>query len=370
MTKVGREREQSRGVGPGARSVPLAAVLATLTALTFARPALSGERRGGSSVYPAASLAKEAPVRHLAAATPEKVNSFWTPQRMRSAEPLPLPLADEVLRTLAPSPVEQGTPGRIEPTEPVSISPLSQAAVPGDTEPVARPAGTSFYWPRPYDSPPATTSGKIFFTQNGSKWVCSGTVVTSRNKSLVWTAGHCVIWDKRWDSKLAFCPGYDDQAVPACQYGKWPAKVLWTTAGWGSYGDFAYDLGAVVVQTRQTQPGKLANHVGSQGVAWNQSANQTWMPLGYPQASPFDGGDLAGCEDSTQRRYNYGTGGPFGMLIYCDMTGGSSGGGWHIDMSGGLGYVNSVASLGNGAGDLVGPYMGDAAAKLWKAAQR
>lgn len=227
----------------------------------------------------------------------------------------------------------------------------------------------SIEWPKPYDSPPAITAGKVFFTKNsGNRFVCSGTVVNSENKSLVWTAGHCVYpWPKRW----TFCPGYDGDAVPACPYGKWPAEWLLTTPQWFKYyNGFAYDLGAAIVWPRSTAPKKLANYVGSQGIAWNLSPSQDFSAFGYPAGAPFDGTDLYECQDVTQGSFVYDFG-PDGMWIYCDMTGGSSGGGWLIDVVGGLGYVNSVSSLGdnNPATYTAGPYQGSAAQKLYNRAR-
>ena len=47
-------------------------------------------------------------------------------------------------------------------------------------------------WPGPYTQYPASTHGKVFFTLNGSNFVCSGTALNSSNRSVVWTAGHCL----------------------------------------------------------------------------------------------------------------------------------------------------------------------------------
>ena len=44
----------------------------------------------------------------------------------------------------------------------------------------------------PYTQQPTSTHGKVFFTLGGNDYVCSGTALLSGNKSVVWTAGHCV----------------------------------------------------------------------------------------------------------------------------------------------------------------------------------
>jgi hypothetical protein len=57
------------------------------------------------------------------------------------------------------------------------------------------------------------------------------------------------------------------------------------------------------------------------------------------------------------------------MRISCDMTAGASGGGWVVWRDG-RGYVVSVTSYGytNDRAHLYGPYQGDAALGLYRAA--
>ena len=71
------------------------------------------------------------------------------------------------------------------------------------------------------------------------------TALLSGNKSVVWTAGHCVndgagTFHTNW----AFVPAYADGSRP---YGTWTARSLLTTAGWNGSGDFSYDNGAAIV---------------------------------------------------------------------------------------------------------------------------
>ena len=39
-------------------------------------------------------------------------------------------------------------------------------------------------------------------------------------------------------------------------------------------------------------PGQLGGHTGWLGFAWNQSRNQHWVAMGYPQGAPFAGGKI------------------------------------------------------------------------------
>jgi V8-like Glu-specific endopeptidase len=230
-----------------------------------------------------------------------------------------------------------------------------------------RGTGSEYYWPEDqYGVAPATTEGKVFFRLRGGNYVCSATVVNSPNRSLVWTAGHCVAGERRWSKKVMFCPAYFDGA---CPYGEWVAKTLFTTGGWFDKGNFSYDLGAAVMYKLGGQ--KIVNALGGQGIAWNQSRQQYWTAIGYPAAPPFDGMRLYACEDVTKFALNPPRPGPNQIAIDCSMTGGSSGGGWLIDIAPdtGLGWVNGVTSLGiDATSELATPYQGREARRLWKAA--
>ena len=70
----------------------------------------------------------------------------------------------------------------------------------------------------------------MFFTDDGLNYVCSGTAVLSGNKSMVWTAGHCVHdGASNFHTNWSFVPAYADGSRP---YGTWTARTLLTTSGW------------------------------------------------------------------------------------------------------------------------------------------
>ena len=66
--------------------------------------------------------------------------------------------------------------------------------------------------------------------------------------------------------------------------------------------------------------------------------------FGYPQASPYDGTDLVYCAGTT---VTDGWGGSTDSGLNCNMTGGSSGGGWFspFDPATGIGTLVSVNSF-------------------------
>jgi hypothetical protein len=251
------------------------------------------------------------------------VQRYWTPERMRNARP-----ADRILSgTFAPA-----------------------------AKPVRKAAGAAVQVPPPYTSQPTSTNGKVFFTESGLNYVCSGTALLSGNKSVVWTAGHCVndgagTFVTNW----AFVPAYADGSRP---YGTWTARRLLTTSGWNASSDFSYDNGAAVVNTSGGRA--LTDVVGGVKPTFNYPRRQTYVSHGYPAAPPFNGQRLYTC--TSPLRYDDTSANPPTMGIDCNMTGGSSGGGWTVN--GSLESVNSYGytTLPN---VMFGPYQGSVSESLY-----
>jgi hypothetical protein len=201
--------------------------------------------------------------------------------------------------------------------------------------------------------------GKVFFSDGSTNYVCSGTALTSGNESVVWTAGHCVNQGPgTYYTNWAFVPGYKDGARP---YGTWTARTLLTTSAWGQSGDFSYDVGAAVVNANAGQT--LTDTVGSRGAVFNQPAQQHYLSHGYPAAPPFNGGRLYVCESDLGSRDT--SANPPTMGIGCDMTGGSSGGGWVVGND--VVSVNSYGYLTQ-PNVMYGPYQDAVAQQLYASA--
>jgi len=211
--------------------------------------------------------------------------------------------------------------------------------------------------PPPYSSQPTSTNGKVFFTDDGLNYVCSGTALLSGNKSVVWTAGHCVHdGANNFHTNWTFVPAYADGSRP---YGTWTARSLLTTSGWAGGGDFSYDNGAAVVSTNGGSA--LTDVVGGRNIAFNYQRQQQYAAHGYPAGPPFDGQRLWVCNSPLV--YDDTSASPATMGIDCDMTGGSSGGGW-IAAGGSVASVNSYGyrTLPN---VMFGPYQGSVAQSLY-----
>ncbi len=291
------------------------------------------------------------------------VSSYWTKARMRAAEPVSTKAAGSPGPSSASAP-EQGSPTHVPPASPGAAT---------DAHLLGGVAGESVAGKRALSEvlDPSLggirAHGKVFFTiSNGvepGNYVCSGTAINSRNRSVVLTAGHCVFDEPLLQGGKAtnwmFVPAYQAGAAP---FGEWTAKKLATTKQWKRDGNLRFDLGAAVV--RRNEAGQqLQSVVGGRGIGFSQPRNQSFEIFGYPAKSPFDGTLEYLCNSRYQGSDPPPGSGPNTMSADCDMTGGASGGGWVVDKT-----VVSVVSYGydNQPGILYGPYFSSTAKKLYK----
>lgn len=286
----------------------------------------------------ASALADPLPTVHLLSGTQQALMDYWTPENMRAATPL-----DSPLQTMGPlaGTVTQGLASLVPSQSPSATSGAAWAGAGKVT----------------------TTAGRVFFLLKGAKASCSGDAVTSGNKSVVITAGHCVKYQGSWHTDWIFVPGYHNGDAP---FGQWTAKATLTTPQWESSEDLNYDVGAAVVNPLN---GKyLTDVVGGQGIAFNQPRNQNMDSFGYPAESPYDGSKLIYCEGTAFTDIVDSNDNGLG----CGMTGGSSGGPWFLDFdqSAGTGVQNSVNSFGYSflPGVMFGPYFGSDAQTLYDTA--
>jgi V8-like Glu-specific endopeptidase len=279
----------------------------------------------------------------------DKVVEYWTPQRMRNAVPADVLVADKD-KSSAGGSVAAGRP---------TVVPQAKA----------KPTGTADFQGGYYTGGGEVldTTGKVFFTLGGANYVCSGSAVSSGNKDVVLTAGHCVNEGPgAYATNFAFVPAYDDGARP---YGTFTARQLTTTTQWRNSGDFDYDVAFAVMNT--LNGAHLADVVGGQAIGFNQARGQYMYSFGYPAANPYDGSDIAWCHGTVVQDT---FGGSADQGLDCNMTGGSSGGPWFVNYneSTGLGTLNSVNSFkyrgGNMRNYMFGPYLGSVAQTLYNSA--
>lgn len=269
-----------------------------------------------------------------------RVLDYWTPARMAAAKPLAAPAPS------ATRPIDRGdaAPWTAPPTG--ALAPVSGGA------------------PWTQAGRVVTTTGRVFFTYQGRTAACSGSAVTSANRSVVITAGHCVKLGGQYHTNWVFVPGYDNGQQP---FGTWVATKLVTTPQWHATEDVNYDVAAAVVAPQNGN--SLTDVVGGQGIAFNQARKQQMYAFGYPAAAPYDGSRLIYCSgvsfDDFLITRDHG--------LNCDMTGGASGGPWFVGFneSTGAGMLNSVNSFKYVFAStwMFGPYFGNEAQAVYNEAQ-
>ena len=304
--------------------------------------------------------------------TPGGVSSiakFWTRSRMlaaRSAESIVAKKGTQVPNVARPS----GTPGKVASAHPAQGpkgGPSASRAAAGPTNgPFAGP------WPGNPHLPPATTTGRVFFTTNGGResWSCSASLVNSAAKNEVFTAGHCVYGNlggeapgEGWHSNWIFVPGYNNGYAPD---GIWTARQLWTLTAYVQTQSESYDMGAVVLNANSAGQ-QAVNVLGGQGFAWNWPTSLYVDDFGYPAAPPFNGSVLDYCNGGYEFNWPYYAS---TVGLECNMTPGSSGGPWLAWFNGEFGYINGVNAFGYSSipGYVFSPYFGTDAYDLYLAA--
>ena len=215
---------------------------------------------------------------------------------------------------------------------------------------------------------PLSAHGRIFFEKadTGLAYSCSGTVVRSRKRNLVFTAGHCVydLAAGDFNQRITFVPAYRDGAAP---FGQFVATYTLTSSGWIAGSGSGYDIGAILVD------GPVQDLVGGRPVdfEFNPRPGSRFSIFGYPvlPAPPYTGEVPVVCRAAYVPGIVTGTR-PSLAASPCDMEQGSSGGGWLTP----AGYLISVVTHGycdsrpDLCGVIFGPRLGVAGAKIYRRA--
>ncbi len=227
------------------------------------------------------------------------------------------------------------------------------------------------------DLPGTRTIGRLFSKRpDGTDWACSATLVDSANRSVVWTAGHCVHSGRGGapHTNLVFVPAFRPAAAggPA-PFGIWPATHWGAATSWALEGDashFRRDFGAVVL-ARDGLGRTLTDVLGvAQHIAFARRAPTRIAPFGYPALPPFNGESLHLCgPNRLGRATRVGGAGADPMGVSCNQTAGASGGPWLTgrDRATGIGTVVSVTSVKQiGRTRLYGPLQNSVAREVHK----
>lgn len=290
--------------------------------------------------------------------------AYWTPERMRAAIPKDMPSAEATARFAVQSATSARAPdaypavmpgwnpnsGLPQPTiqslrvfgpgtpEYQRAMSANQPALVFGSAP-ANPLDYDNYgrfqrwtWYGQYIAYPTSTIVKMFFSQNGSGFVCSGTVI---NRSVILTAGHCVSTGAGvWSTNVLFCPSYNLAQGVNPQRGCWASTgYMATTSDWHTGSDFDRDYACAVTQASGSLiNNRIGNVTGWVGWAVNFARNQQVFSTGYPQGAPFHGSHIIFTAASEWYSSNRGGDAHVSKYIGNDMTGGSSGGSWWLSI--------------------------------------
>jgi V8-like Glu-specific endopeptidase len=197
------------------------------------------------------------------------------------------------------------------------------------------------------------TNGKILgIDPREGPYSCSGTAIDTPSRSIVLTAGHCVVEHGRQGEHLVFVPAYERGARP---FGAFEAESVYVMPEWRRDENPDYDVAALRVGPNRL--GLLTDVVGGRGFATGKSRLAAFQIFGYPAAHAA-GEELRGCRahglgsDPLTDRFS----GPPTMPASCDLAAGASGGAWLFDGQ----YVSGVTSYGYSGRptQLFSPYFG------------
>lgn len=287
---------------------------------------------------------------------------FWTDARLRSARDLDAPAASSGPHTSSGLTGRQAAPGS---GEEVRVAPLpaprAAATAPAPSLAASNPA------PWTGGGLISTTAGKVFFQNaGGGTFACSATVANADNKSLVLTAGHCVVDAGTGEvyRNWVFIPGYANGNRP---YGTFTASSLFHLDQYVSTaGNANYDL--AFARLAPLNGRSLGDTVGAQGIAFNSATGREVHSFGYGgSAAEGNGERLNHCSG-----VEYPDAGREGSTMWgidCVQTGGSSGGGFlaDFDTASGGGYLVGNISVSAGSSEYH-PVLGNEALDLYRRA--
>jgi V8-like Glu-specific endopeptidase len=279
---------------------------------------------------------------------------FWTTERLRAAKDLPAPSQPTGVTGETVAPQTAGPEVTVPPVTAPGASATGEFAA--ASSPTAWTGGGLI----------STTAGKVFFQNaTGGTYTCSATVGNSNNKSVVLTAGHCVVNASTGEvyKNWVFIPGYANGSRP---FGTFTARSLLFDSDYvSSAGNANWDFAFAVVGTVNNRT--LVDTVGAQGVAFNSPNGQHVHSFGYGGSSAEGSGErLNHCEGN--EFIDSGRVGSTMWGIDCVQTGGSSGGGFLSGFdSSGAGYLIGNISVSSGSNEYH-PVLGDEALGVYNQA--
>jgi V8-like Glu-specific endopeptidase len=312
-----------------------------------------------------------------AAAAEDAVKKFWTQDRLNQAfrqgslsDPaLDVSSTPKLQSKSADKP--EGGAVTVQPVTPTSAAPAAPT--------LSAQSNRAGVWHNTTDSTARPTGMLLSVASRDSHhnptayYICTATVIPTRNQSTILTAGHCVTEGGHWHTdSMVFVPGaYPSGNSIVDPYGVWALSGRpTTTTAWLRSNDLNYDYAALKV-TNRSLPHRLQWYTGAQGVRFNGSRTNNILDFGHP-------GDLlpSGQQvDFKNLRYCKGRSYPYSVKsglkqqeMHCLMGHGASGGPWLTGIGrNGLGLIVGVNSTHNLRNDgMNAAYLGNTALNLYR----
>jgi hypothetical protein len=172
------------------------------------------------------------------------------------------------------------------------------------------------------------TNGRILGVDPAiGAYSCSGTALNTPSRSIVLTAGHCVVENRSEGRRISFVPAYDHGDRP---FGTFVAESVYVMPQWRRSENPDFDVAAIRVEPNGL--GALTDVVGGRGYVTSRSRLAAFQIFGYP-AAWAGGEELRSCRahglgfDRLTDRFS----GLPTVPASCNMAAGSSGGAWLLE---------------------------------------
>lgn len=294
----------------------------------------------------------------------QQVRNHWTVARMQAATPISEPQERRSAQPQTHTLMARSAPGLASP-----MTRTTDASM----RPFADDFSQSQVWTA-HGVMPATTVGKLYFDTPGGPAECTASVINSANRSLIWTAGHCVTdGSGHWYSNWLFVPDYFNGNWP---HGSWVGKSVSTPNGYLNGADRDRDFAAISLWNNAAGT-PVANVTGDQGYIFNGGYDWNVYEFGYPydthpSRAGITGQEFRYCIGQTWRP-GFWIFAPDQEAIHCDQGHGASGGPWlyDLELSRGWGYLVGNVSYhpDDNSDEERSPHFGDAAVNVYNAQQ-
>jgi hypothetical protein len=349
----------------GVAGVAMLVASAVLGAVGVASPAYGAttSTTGASASLMPSQQASTAATLH-ATRSLRQVRNRWTVARMQAATPMSEPQERRSAQPQTHALLRRSAPG--------VASPMTRTTN-ASTRAFADDFSQSQVWTA-HGVMPATTVGKLYFDTPGGAAECTASVISSANRSLIWTAGHCVTdGNGHWYSNWLFVPDYSNGNSPV---GSWIGKSVSTPSGYFNGADSDRDFAAISLWNNAAST-SVADVTGSQGYIFNGGYDWNVYEFGYPydthpSSAGITGQDLRYCVGQTWRP-GFWIFAPDQEAIHCDQGHGASGGPWlyDLELDRGWGYLVGNVSYhpDDNSDEERSPHFGDAAVNVYHAQQ-